>query len=206
MLLVHKIEQAVFKLFDIRYSDLVHGVRAVEKKLDTEGTPLAEAVARYYFKLLAYKDDYEVARLWSSPEFRQQLEAEFEGDYKLRVHLAPQFLPRRRDTGRARSFRFGSWVFPLFRVIAAFRFLRGTIFDPVQLMAHRRMERRRIGEYEETLAELLKGLSSANHAIAVDIASIPEHIRGYADVKERHLEQARQKQAELLSAFRLRGE
>ena len=189
-----------------RYTDLVERARSAEKKLDAPGTPLTEAVARYYFKLLAYKDDYEVARLWSSPEFREQLDSGFEGDYKLRLHLAPQFFPRRRDTGRARSFRFGSWVFPLFRVIAALRFLRGTIFDPSPLMAHRRMERRLIGEYEETLAELLDGLSSANHAIAVDIASIPEQIRGYADVKERHLEQARQTQAELLGAFRLRGE
>ncbi len=187
-----------------RYSDLVERVRVAEKKHDL-GTSLTEAVARYYFKLLAYKDEYEVARLWTTGTFKQQLEAEFEGNYKLELHLAPQFLPRRRDGVRARSFRFGPWVFTVFRMISALRFLRGTILDPLQLMAHRRMERRLIGEYEATVAELLDGLGPQNHAIAVDIASIPEHIRGFADVKERHLEQAGQKQVELLSAFRQRG-
>ena len=170
-----------------RYSDLVERVRVAEKKHDL-GTSLTEAVARYYFKLLAYKDEYEVARLWTTGTFKQQLEAEFEGNYKLELHLAPQFLPRRRDGVRARSFRFGPWVFTVFRMISALRFLRGTILDPLQLMAHRRMERRLIGEYEATVAELLDGLGPQNHAIAVDIASIPEHIRGFADVKERHRE------------------
>ncbi len=188
-----------------RYRDLVERVRAREEKLDGGATRLADAVARYYFKLLAYKDDYEVARLWTNGEIERQLEAEFEGDYKLRLHLAPQFFPRSRETGRPRKFRFGPWVFTLFRVIAWFRFLRGTPFDPLQLMAHRRLERRLIGRYETTVAELLAGLCPDNHQLAVEIASLPEQIRGYADVKERHLEEVRQKHADLMAAFRLRA-
>ncbi|MEE9608987.1 MAG: indolepyruvate ferredoxin oxidoreductase family protein [Myxococcota bacterium] len=188
-----------------RYSDLVERVAARERELGDDRADLGRAVARYYFKLLAYKDEYEVARLYTTSEFDSQLEREFEGDYKVQLHLAPQFFPRRRATGRPRKITFGRWIFALFRILAAFRFLRGTPFDPLQLMAHRKLERRLIAQYEATVDELLSGLTVETRDLAVEIASIPEHIRGFADVKERHLQEARQKEADLLAAFRLRA-
>ena len=149
---------------------------------------------------MAYKDEYEVGRLYTSPEFREQLESQFEGDYKLRIHLAPQFLPRDRETGRPRKYSFRPWVFLLFRVFAALKFLRGTPIDPTQLLAHRRFERRLIGEYESTVETLLAGLSRDNHDVAVEIARLPEHVRGFDDIKERSYQDVSAKQAERLTA------
>ena len=187
-----------------RYRALVDRVAERERALG-EGTPLTEAVARYYFKLLAYKDEYEVARLYSDGGFRRQLEREFEGDYRLRLHLAPQLFPRDPDTGRVRKVSVGGWIFPAFRVLAKLKFLRGTPFDPFGMTAHRRLERQLIGEYEATVETLLEGLTPASREVAVAIASLPEQIRGFDMVKESHLEEVRQKQAELLEAFRLRN-
>ncbi len=187
-----------------RYRERVEQVRIAEHKLPDAGTRLAETVARGYAKLLAYKDEYEVARLYSDGSFRRQLETEFEGSYKLRLHLAPQFFPKDPVTGRPRKHAFGPWVFRLFRAMAGLRFLRGTPFDPLMVMAHRRLERRLITEYEATLDTLLDGLSRDTYELAVEIAGLPETIRGYADVKEQTLEDARAKEAELLASFRLR--
>jgi len=185
-----------------RYEALVERVAARERELGLPGTPLAEAVARYYFKLLAYKDEYEVARLFTDGSFRRQLESELEGDYTVRWYTAPQFFPKSRETGRPKKRSLGPWAFRMLRVLAALRFLRGTPLDPTQLMAHRRLERRLIGEYEERVAELLDRLSGENRELAVRIASIPEHIRGFGDVKERHLAEARAREAELLAELR----
>jgi indolepyruvate ferredoxin oxidoreductase len=188
-----------------RYRERVEQVAAAEHRLGRSG--LAEAVARYYFKLLAYKDEYEIARLWTGREFRAQLEAQFEGDYRVQVLLAPQFLNRRDpDTGRARKYALaGAWAFPALRLLARLKFLRFTPLDPFGWTRHRRLERALIGEYERTLDELLGGLTSENHDLAVQVASMPEHVRGYDTVKERHLEDARAKQTEQLAAFRLRA-
>jgi indolepyruvate ferredoxin oxidoreductase len=189
-----------------RYTDLVERVREAESKLGDGRTQLGEAVARYFFKLLAYKDEYEVARLHSSAAFREVLERAFEGDYKLRVHLRPQLLfPRDPDTGFVKEVSAGSWVFSVFRLLSKLRFLRGTPLDPFGHTAHRRLERQLIGDYEATLAELIDGLTADNQELAVQIASLPEMIRGYDHVKERHLEGAREKATELLAAFRLRA-
>ena len=175
-------------------------------KLGDGRTELSEAVARYFFKLLAYKDEYEVARLHSSAAFRNALERAFEGDYKLRVHLRPQLLfPRDPDTGHVKEVSAGSWVFTVFRLLAKLRFLRGTPLDPFGYTAHRRLERQFTHDYEATLAELIDGLTADNHEIAVEIARLPEGIRGYDHVKERHLEGVREKETELLAAFRLRA-
>jgi indolepyruvate ferredoxin oxidoreductase len=187
-----------------RYTSLVDRVAARESKLEADGTRLTEAVARSYFKLLAIKDEYEVARLWTDGAFERQLEAEFEGDYRVKLHLAPQFFPKDRDTGRPSKWSFGPWIFAFFRALAALRVLRGTPLDPTGLMAHRRLERRLPREYAATLEALLEGLTSENLDIAVQIASLPEGIRGFAEVKERNLEETREKQAELFEAFRLR--
>ncbi len=193
-----------------RYRAFVERVAARERELGGDGTPLAEAVARYYFKLLAYKDEYEVARLMSDPAFRRQLESQFEGDYRLQWHAAPPRIPlldallRRRDpdTGRTRKLALGGWGFPFLSLLARLKFLRGTPLDPFGRTPHRRLERELITEYEQTLSELLRELTPQNRALAVEIASLPEQIRGFESVKEQHLASARARQAELLAAFR----
>jgi len=185
-----------------RYRHLVDEVRRAEADKAKGFQGLTEAVARYFFKLMAYKDEYEVARLYAAPEFRQKLEAQFEGPFALKFHLAPPLLARRdAATGQLQKAEYGAWVMGVFRLLARFRFLRGTAFDPFGYTRERRTERALISEYESTLRTLLVSLSHDNHSLAVRIASIPEDIRGFGHVKEKHLEAARACQAELLTAF-----
>ncbi len=186
-----------------RYSDLVARVRQVEAAKAPGMTGLGEAVARYYAKLLAYKDEYEVARLYTDGAFLQQLRSQFEGDYKVKFHLAPPLLAERdAKTGELQKQQFGSWMMGAFGLLAKLKFLRGTAFDPFGRTAERRMERRVIAEYETVIEELLGRLDHDNHALAVQIASIPEDIRGYGHVKDANLAKAKKKEAELLAAFR----
>jgi indolepyruvate ferredoxin oxidoreductase len=190
-----------------RYKALVETVREAEQQKVKGSTALSEAVARYYFKLMAYKDEYEVARLYSSPEFRAKLEAQFEGSYSLRFHLAPPLLAKRDPvTGELRKKEYGPWMLKAFGVLAKLRFLRGGAFDIFGRTEERRTERALIGEYETLVRDLLAKLDRSNVALAVELASIPEEIRGYGHVKERHLAAARQKQARLLEAWRNPGQ
>ncbi len=186
-----------------RYRRLVREVEAAERKKAKGLGGLAEAAARYYFKLLAYKDEYEVARLYVEGDFLSQIEARFEGDFKLSFHLAPPLIaPRDKDTGELKKIAFGPWILTAFKLLARLKGLRGTRLDPFGYSAERRRERSLIQEYEATMAELIAGLSPQNHALAVDIASIPEHKRGFGHVKARHLEDAKEREAEMLAAFR----
>ena len=178
-------------------------MRAAEQKATPGRTDLAEAVARNYAKLLAYKDEYEVARLYADAAFEAQLAGQFEGDYKLKFHLAPPLFSRRDPkTGHLIKQEFGAWMLPAFRVLAKLKGLRDTAFDIFGYTAERKRERALIGEYETLVDELLKGLSPANHALAVKLASIPDDIRGYGHVKDAHLEKAKRKEAELLGQWR----
>jgi indolepyruvate ferredoxin oxidoreductase len=186
-----------------RYRALVERVAARERVVCGEPLRLAPAVARYAYKLMAYKDEYEVARLWSDGSFRAQLESEFESWGRIRIQLAPQlFNPRDPDTGRARKWSLGPWALRAMAVLARFKFLRGTPFDPFGWTRHRRLERALVAEYEATVEELLARLAPDTRELAVEIASVPESIRGFDLVKERHLEQARARQQELLARFR----
>ncbi len=184
-----------------RYAALVERVRRVEGDR-LQSTLLTEAVARYYFKLLAYKDEYEVARLHSDPTFHQKIAAQFEGEggkkYQLNYYLAPPLFADKK-------LRFGPWVGVVFKVLAKFKFLRGTVLDPFGYTTERKVERALIAEYEALIDELLAKLSADNHALAVQLARIPEDIRGYGHIKTRHLEAARTKQTQLLSQFRGHG-
>jgi indolepyruvate ferredoxin oxidoreductase len=185
-----------------RYRRLVERVRTAESDRGL-GSRLSEAVARGYFKLMAYKDEYEVARLYTLPEYRQRLDASFEGDFKLRFHLAPPLLNKPDPaTGIARKSEFGSWVLTAFKVLAKLKGLRGGPFDFFGRTEERLAERQLIVDYERTIEELLGRLDRANHATAVAIATIPEEIRGYGHVKLRHLKAAKAKEAELLATFR----
>jgi indolepyruvate ferredoxin oxidoreductase len=186
-----------------RYRDLVGRVRRAEAGRTPGRAGLAEAAAKYYFKLLAYKDEYEVARLYSSGEFARQIEAQFEGDYRLEFHLAPPlFAARDPDTGHLRKRAYGPWVMTAFGLLARLRGLRGGPFDVFGYGAERRRERHLIQDYERVMDEILGRLDHDNHGLAVAIASIPEHIRGFGHVKDAHLADARRREAELLAAFR----
>ncbi|HOV58579.1 MAG TPA: indolepyruvate ferredoxin oxidoreductase family protein, partial [Rhodanobacteraceae bacterium] len=185
-----------------QYQDLVAKVRAAEAQKAPGFTALTEAVARYAFKLMAYKDEYEVARLYTSGEFERRVKEQFDGDYRLHFHLAPPLLARKDAEGRLKKAEYGAWVFGAFKLLAKLRGLRGTALDVFGYTAERRMERQLIADYRASVDELLATLDHDNHALAVEIASVPEHIRGYGHVKHAHLETARAKWDELLALWR----
>jgi indolepyruvate ferredoxin oxidoreductase len=186
-----------------RYVEFVARVRSVEAARQPGSTELTEAVARYYFKLLAIKDEYEVARLYAETDFAARVAAQFEGDYRLRFHLAPPALNKPDPkTGEPAKSVYGPWMMSAFRVLAKLRRFRGTALDVFGHTAERKMERALIGQYEALIGEVLDKLSPQNHAVAVDLASIPEHIRGYGHIKERHVRDAKVREAALLAQFR----
>jgi indolepyruvate ferredoxin oxidoreductase len=186
-----------------RYRELIERARAAEEGLVPEGHAFAESVARNLFKLMAYKDEYEVARLYADGSFAKQVAASFDGDARLEFHLAPPLLARPDPaTGRPKKISIGGWMMGGFRVLARLKFLRGTPLDPFGYSAERRVERALVRDYEVLLTELIKGLTPQNHALAVALASIPEKIRGFGPIKERHLAAAKAEEAELLARFR----
>jgi indolepyruvate ferredoxin oxidoreductase len=186
-----------------RYRALVERVRAVEHKTIPGQTAFSEAVARSYAKLLAYKDEYEVARLFTEAVFAAQLNGQFEGDFRLKFHLAPPLLASRDPkTGHLQKQEFGPWMLSAFRLLAKLKGLRGTALDPFGYTAERRQERVLIREYESLIDELLGGLTALNHSLAVKLAAIPDDIRGYGHVKDAHLAKARRKQHDLLAQWR----
>jgi indolepyruvate ferredoxin oxidoreductase len=189
-----------------RYRDLVERVRQAEQARAKGREGLAEAVARNYFKLLAYKDEYEVARLYTSGEFEQKLRRQFDGDFTLRFHLAPPLIARRdQETGQLQKREFGPWVLPLFRILARMKGLRGGAFDIFGRTAERRMERQLVADYEAVVGELIGGLDHDNHALAFQIAELPDKIRGFGHVKERNVKAVRAELDRLLAAWRSPG-
>jgi indolepyruvate ferredoxin oxidoreductase len=192
---------------DTKYADqyraLVDKVRAIESSKTPGTTKLTETVARYYFKLMAYKDEYEVARLYTTGEFKQKLDAAFEGDIKLKFHLAPPIFNKPDPiTGIAKKSVYGPWMLSAFGLLAKFKFLRGTTFDVFGRSEERRMERALIERYAANITTALERLDRDNHATAVEIAAIPEMIRGFGHVKQKHLVAANKKEAELLASLR----
>ncbi|HEX3505772.1 MAG TPA: indolepyruvate ferredoxin oxidoreductase family protein [Xanthobacteraceae bacterium] len=187
-----------------RYRTLADKAKAAEAARAPGKGGLAEAVARYLFKLMAYKDEYEVARLYTDGAFERQVKNAFDGDnLSFEFHLAPPILaPRDPATGLPRKMSFGPWMMPLFRLLAKLKFLRGTALDPFGRTLERRTERKLIAEYETMLDEVLARLTPENHALAVGLANIPEKIRGFGHVKQRHLAAAKADQAALLEQFR----
>jgi len=177
------------------------------QKLEAEKFPglkaLSAAVARYAFKLMAYKDEYEVARLYADSDFRQRIAAQFEGDYKLTFHMAPPIMSEVDPaTGELKKRLFGPWMMTAFSLLTRFKELRGTAFDVFGYTAERKMERQLIVDYEKTLEELLGKLSADNYDLAVDIASVPEFIRGFGHVKHEHFVEAKKREWELMERFR----
>jgi indolepyruvate ferredoxin oxidoreductase len=187
-----------------QYKGFVDVVRAAEAKLG-KGTRLTEAVARYLHKLMAYKDEYEVARLYTDPAFMEKIEGMFEGDVTLKFHLAPPLMAKKDKQGHLVKQAFGPWMMKAFGVLAKLKGLRGTALDPFGRTEERRMERALITDYRRTVEALLPKLTAENLAQAVAIASVPEDIRGFGHVKERHLAAAKRKEADLVAAFHAPG-
>ncbi len=186
-----------------RYKSLVERVIEVEANRAQGMSGLAEAVARYYFKLLAIKDEYEVARLYTAPEFMDKLEQQFSGDFKLSYHLAPPLLADRDPvTGHLKKKEYGSWILWVFRILTRLKGLRGGTFDIFGYSAERKRERALIADYETTIEEILAGLSHENYEIAVALAALPEEIRGFGHIKEEAIDQVMADKAEILAAFR----
>ncbi|MGE3647396.1 MAG: DUF6537 domain-containing protein, partial [Reyranellaceae bacterium] len=186
-----------------RYRAFVEKVASAEKARAQGRSGLAETVARALYKLMAYKDEYEVARLYTDGDFEKKLRTQFEGDFKLKFNLAPPLLADRDPvTGELKKGEYGPWVFTMFRVLAGLKGLRGTAFDIFGYTEERRTERRLIGEYMETMSEILGKLDQSNHALALQIAGLPETIRGFGHVKEKNLKKAQEREANLLALFR----
>jgi len=184
-----------------RYEALVERVRAAEEQAGL-GDALAKAVARYYFKLLAPKDEWEVASLYASDEFRRQLEQTFEGNYRLHFHVGAWPFGRvDPKTGKRVKREVGPWLLTAMRVLASLRFLRGGLLDPFRYSEERRLERRLLAQYEADVEQWISGLRADNHAIAVQLASLPEKIRGFGHVKEEQAAAAEKERTTLLERF-----
>jgi indolepyruvate ferredoxin oxidoreductase len=184
------------------YGAFVAKVRAAEAALGTgDVLPLSEAVARYLFKLMAYKDEYEVARLHSDAGFAARVQAQFEGDFQLNYHLAPPLFAKRNAKGELQKQQFGAWMGTALRLLAQCKFLRGTAFDIFGRSEERQTERALIDEYRASIETMLPTLSTANRDAAVAFARVPEQIRGFGHVKARHLAGARQQWTRLLDNY-----
>jgi indolepyruvate ferredoxin oxidoreductase len=185
-----------------RYRGLVDKVVSAENGATSGKSELATAVAKAAYKLMAYKDEYEVARLYSAPEFLQKLEEQFEGDYTLEFNLAPPLIaPKDKTTGKPTKIQIGPWILKAFGLLAKFKFLRGTKLDPFGYFAERKMERGLIDKYFDTVETLLKDLNNDNHALAVEIAELPMTIRGYGHVKHDNVQEAHAKLEALLAGW-----
>jgi indolepyruvate ferredoxin oxidoreductase len=190
------------KRYARRYRALVDKVRAAEAEKVPGQSGLSEAVARYLFKLMAYKDEYEVARLYTDTSFVERVRSSFDGDLRLEFHLAPPLLAKVDPaTGEPKKTAFGMWMLKAFGVLAKFKFLRGTPLDPFGYGDERRTERRLIADYEVLLTKLMAELTPFNHQTAVALASIPEKIRGFGPVKQRHLAAAKAEESALRGQF-----
>ena len=184
------------------YVDWVEQTRAKERELGLSELSLTRTVAEQLYRLMAIKDEYEVARLHSSPEFWSRLDQQFEGDWKPVFHLAPPLMGRRNAAGEPIKTAFGPWMRHVFRALAWLKPLRGTPFDVFGHTEERRTERALLAEYQATLGELLATLSAENHALALEIARLPERVRGFGHVKLRYLAAVRPRWDELMVQWR----
>jgi indolepyruvate ferredoxin oxidoreductase len=188
--------QAYADLFEAR----IARIRAAESNLGL-GEGLTRAVATNLSKLMAYKDEYEVARLYSAPEYRQAVEETFGKGAQLTFLLAPPLISKKNAKGELIKQSYGPWLIPVFGMLKGFKWLRATTFDPIGWTAERKMERRLRDEYLARLDVLAAGLNAGNHALAIEIASVPDEIRGYGHVKEKSVAVAEKVLAGLLARW-----
>ncbi|WP_417517076.1 indolepyruvate ferredoxin oxidoreductase family protein [Minwuia sp.] len=196
------------KAYADRYEALVRKVQKAAREKGGGFTGLAEAVAKNYAKLLAYKDEYEVARMYTDGTFMRNIRQTFDGDYKLKFHLAPPGLTRPDpETGKIEKMEFnGRWIMPVFHVLAKLKGLRGGRFDIFGRTEERKMERRLISDYEAIIEEIIAKLDGRNYMHAVELAMLPEQMRGYGHIKDRNVEVAKRREKEMLEAFRNPGD
>jgi indolepyruvate ferredoxin oxidoreductase len=186
------------------YANKYHSFVETVRELDTviDGSELSIAVAKNLAKLMAYKDEYEVARLYSDASFRKKLNAQFEGDIKLSVNLAPPLISKKDPvTGHLRKREFGSWIFHAFKVLARLKGLRGSSLDVFGYSDERKMERQAIEDYRQTIKSLLPNLSPQNYQYAIQLADLPAQIRGFGHVKEANFELVAKQKSSLLAKF-----
>ena len=189
--------------YGARFRALVDRARREEARVAPGQDALQEAVARGYHKVLAYKDEYEVARLYTDGRFGDQVTRQFDGRYSLRFHMAPPLFANRDPvTGHLKKRLFGPWVISAFRLLARLKGLRGTPFDPFGWSAERRQERALIADYERDIDEILGALDGDNYGAAVEIARVPLMMRGFGHVKEANIDHARSVRDDLLARFR----
>ena len=164
---------------------------------------LAMAAAKGLYKLMAYKDEYEVGRLYSAPAFKEALAGQFAAHDRLEFHLAPPLIARRdKATGEPRKMKFGAWMLPVFGWLAKGKRLRGTALDVFGYSAERKLERQMVADYEGLLAEIGQKLTPANHGIAVQLAANAMEIKGFGHVKLKHYEQAKAREKQMLTQLR----
>ncbi|WP_157271019.1 indolepyruvate ferredoxin oxidoreductase family protein [Azohydromonas aeria] len=182
-----------------RWAALVDAAAARERELNIDATlPFSRAVARSLLKLMAYKDEYEVARLFGDGSFERELQRQFEGDLKVSFHMAPPFLARGKDGQPPRKWTCGPWLLPVLRVLSRGKALRGTALDPFGATAERRLERALVQAFEARVRELLPLLDAGTLQLATEIALVPLGMRGYGHVKAASVAAARAREAELL--------
>ncbi len=185
-----------------QYKGFVEKVKAAEQSRLPGSTAVTEAVAWYLSKLMSYKDEYEVARLYTNGDFLKRLRQQFDGDYKLNFHLAPPIMnPRDKATGQSRKVAFGPWMMSGFKLLAKLKGLRGTKLDVFGYNPERRLERQLIEDYRQTIDSVLPVLNADNASLVAKIAALPEMIKGYGHVKDRNLQEYKTELAKLLASF-----
>ena len=183
-----------------QYENFVLKVKTKESALGS--SLLTETVARQLFKLMAYKDEYEVARLHTDKQFLERVKTQFEGDFKVFYHLAPPLLAKRNEKGQLVKQKMSPHMVLVFKILAQFKFLRGTALDIFGRTEERQTERALIQEYKDAIDELLASLKSENHALAVKMANVTEQIKGFGHVKEKHLAAVMVQWQNCMDAFR----
>ena len=190
------------KKYADKYKELVDYVKKYEENINVDVKNFSNAVAINYFKLMSYKDEYEVARLYSNNEFINKINETFEGNFKINFHLAPPiFYKKDKVTGNPLKMTFGSWTMNLFKFISKFKFLRGTYFDLFGYFEERKIERFLINKYKNLIQEICPKLTIDNYSLAVEIASIPDQIRGFGYIKKKNIEIAKNCENKLMSMF-----
>jgi indolepyruvate ferredoxin oxidoreductase len=180
----------------------VNGLRSrPELRQLEDGAHFVREVALTLARLMVYKDEYEVARLYTDPKFMQRVREQFSGDFRMTFHLAPPLLPGHEPSGRPKKRAFGRWILTLFRLLAALKGLRGTPFDPFGYTAERRMERRLIEDYRALIGGIVQRLDQATLPAAIELAQAAAGIGGYGPVKSASVSAYESKLKHLLEAF-----
>ena len=189
------------KKYAQNYEDLVSYAKKVDKEVGN-GSQFSTAVLKNYFKLMAYKDEYEVSRLMTNKKFSDDINKNFEGNFSYNFYLAPPiFSKKSKVDGKLLKIKFGGWLFNVFKLISKFKFLRGTKFDPFGYLNERKKERELIRDYKQTIVDIGSKINKSNYETAVKIASIPDQIRGFGHVKEKNIKEAINNRTDLLNSF-----